>query len=279
MCRRVDSLRPLRFGVSALLSVVGVSVGLYTLPRSTKVDLALLYSRADYVSLFASHYTHFSLDHLLTNLIVLMLLEPLALGLALSADDDWLFDVATATYLLVFPPILSGLNLLVVRSRPGIGFGFSGINMAFLGLLAVALFRYLGAVDDRVRPDDALALFFVGSGIAAGLAVPLRWISLPVVAVSTAAVAAYLYGIHRRVDGLANLGQRVHADGHSALVAAALIVYPGVAVAGFAPSGDAGGTVVNFYTHFLGFGLGFGAAYLTPRSEGLLDGFRSRLGR
>lgn len=275
MDRRVGSLRPLRFGASALLSVVGVSVGLYVLPRSTKVDLALLYSRADYVSLFASHYTHFSLGHLLTNLVVFALLEPLALGLSLSADDDWLFDVATTTYLLVFPPVLSGLNMLVVRSRPGLGFGLSGINMAFLGLLAVALVRCLGAVDDRVRLDDSLALFFVGSAIAAGLAVPLRWVSFSVVAVSTAVAAVYLHGIHRRVDGLDSLGRRVHADGPTALVAASLLVYPAIAVAGFAPSGDADGTVVNFYTHFLGFGLGFVAAYLTPRSEPLADGLRS----
>lgn len=270
MPRRSGSAVRARFGACVFLLVIGALVGVYTLPRPVRVDLALFYSAADYVPLFASHYVHFRLEHLLTNLLVFAVVEPLALVLSLHTADDWLFPVAVTTYLVVFPPVLSGLNLAVVRPHVAFGFGFSGINMAFLGLLPVVLFRYLGSVDERVRPGDALGAFFVGSGIAAGLAVPIRWVSLGLVAVSLAAAGVSLYGLHRRAGGLDHLGERVRTNGRPSLVVTAVLLYPSVAVAGFAPSGQ-GGSVVDLYTHFVGFGLGFAAAYLTARSEARLN--------
>ncbi|MBB6646640.1 hypothetical protein H5V44_10140 [Halobellus sp. MBLA0160] len=100
------------------------------------------------------------------------------------------FLIALATFLLA----LSALNLAVPRNA--LGFGFSGIDMALLGLLPVLLWAYARerfVPDASVRPLPAVFFLFVGwiallalpvspTGVGlAGLATAVAGVSIAVV--------------------------------------------------------------------------------------------------
>jgi len=104
--------------------------------------------------------------------------------------------VALATFLAAFPVVLSALNLAVPRNA--ISFGFSGINMAFAGLLPLLLGVY---ARERFFPEASIralpAVFFPLVGWMAFLALPVSPGSLdePGLAGLATAVAGILLGL------------------------------------------------------------------------------------
>jgi uncharacterized membrane protein YGL010W len=247
-----------------LAAVPATLLAVFVLPRASKVGLALRYTDPTFLSLFANHYVHFDAGHLATNVAVGTAVVSTLFALARATDGDgtrW-FDVTVTVVIVAFPPVLSGLNLLLVRDR--LGFGASGLAMAFVGLLPVALFAYLGRFDDRIGIDHAPVVFFTAMLPAAALVAPSARAALIAGGVSVLAVGLYLRSLYVTVP-LGKLIAAVRRRGDPELVAAAVALSVGLPVAAFLPGGTAARTVPNVYSHLLGFCLGFLGGYFTAR--------------
>lgn len=181
-----------------------------------------------------------------------------------------MFHAATVTFLLAFPLALSALNLAL--PRPHVGFGFSGIAMAFLGLLPLVL---AAAVEERFPRTEATlrapGLFLVGLVVNAWFAVPPSGSRvLLVVAVAVAALVHLPWiptatELRRGVRWLATTER-------GGLVLAGLVALLLVPLAAFPSNPASRNTVLNVYSHFLGYCLGFIVPYAAVQVTERLGG-------
>jgi len=253
--------------VALLAAVPAILVGVFLLPEATREAFVLDYRAPTAVDAYASHFVHFEVTHLAGNLAAYALAVVPAYGYCVAAGRRSDFFAVFGAVLAVFPYALSGLNVGFARSS--VGFGFSGLSMAFLGFLPVALALY---ARERLLPgvtlDHAPLLFFAGVGVVAVLSVPAAPASsLPLVAVALAAVGVATYGwsLWTSVDrtSLTTAAGRAGdvefaAAGVALVLAAPFVAFP------TQPAGS-GGSVLNVYTHLLGFCLGFVVPYATLR--------------
>lgn len=249
----------------ALAAVPVVLGAVFALPESTRRPLAFAYADPTVRTAFTAHYVHLDAGHLAGNVAGYSLLAGLGYALAVLAGYRRFFVVAFATFLLAFPFALSGLNLAVPRNA--IGFGFSGINMAFAGLLPLLLGVY---ARERFFPGSVRALpavFFPLVGWMALLALPVSSGPLdgPGLAGLATAVAGFLLGPLYASSAGIRVRKAVRASGRAAvsnpgdgdLFAVGVVVVVGYPLVGFPgdPTGASG--VVNLYVHLLGFCLAF----------------------
>jgi len=268
----VDRYRPrgLILDLAILVGVPALLLGVYCLPEPTRIELALLYTEPTVLSAYTMHFVHLSADHLVTNLVAYLLVVPLTYVLAVRAGRRDVFRVATVTFLVAFPLVLSGLNLLV--ERPRIGYGFSGINMAFLGLLPLMLLSYLKRhAPATFELDHAPALFFAGVGLIAALAVPSPRLRLGIAGFAACGATLYLRGL-TPIRRLRADVRSLFAEEGAEYAVVGLLVFGLLPIAAFPPDPTGAGSVLNLYTHLLGYCLGFIAPYATVT---LLDGARS----
>lgn len=245
----------------APLAVLGV---VFALPRETRLAYALVYLQPTVTTAYTMHFVHFEFEHLATNLLGYGLLVPTLYLVSLRARRRYWFYVALVSVFVAYPLALSGLNLLF--ARPRVGFGFSGLNMAFLGTLPVLLAALGREVTGSVDHDDAPILFFLGTGLVGTLAAMQepRALTVGVTLGTTGAAVAYGYRLVRRTDGvrdaLVGFAQR---PGDFELVVVGVAVFFGVLLAGFPLDPASEGRVLNVYLHFLGYALGFIVPYTT----------------
>lgn len=237
----------------ALIPVVAVTV--FTLPVEPRESLAFVYGDPSLLTAYSAQFVHFELAHLAANLLGYALVAGFGYTLAVLSGYRRLFGVAAVTYLSAFPPALSWLNLAVPRDA--VGYGLSGLNMAFAGLLALVLVGYAGALDDRVRLRYAPGLFFALVAVISVVALPGTL--GPVIGAASAAVTS-VYGVsawrkwHRDATG------GVRRAGWLDVGVLGAITLVGYQFVGFgSPRVD--GAVVNVYVHLLGFCLGFIVPY------------------
>lgn len=252
---------------SVPLVVAGLFAGLTTADRR---ELAFEYADPSLVTAFTAHYVHIEFEHFVANLFGFVLLAGAAYVLAVLAGRRGLFGVAAVTYLGAFPFVLSGLNLAMTRRA--VGYGLSGVNMAFAGLLGLMLVAYARErVDDRVRMRYAPAVFFLAAGAVSLLAIPVGPLALGIAAACVLAATAYVVTAWRTVVGQsAGPGSACvpHAGAGSSGrwfdvgVLGAAVLAGGLYVA-FPEPGSADEVVVNLYVHLLGFCLGFLVPYVT----------------
>ncbi|MFB6250914.1 MAG: hypothetical protein ABEI27_04380, partial [Halobellus sp.] len=180
-----------------LVAAVPVAlVALFALPRPIRQSFALSYAEPTIVDAYVSNFVHLSLEHFLTNLLVYLVLAPTAYLCYLLADEADRFRIAFVVFLAVLPFVLSSLNAIVLR--PLVGYGFSGVNMAFLGLLPLALVDYASVrFEPNFTIDHALTLFFSGSILIAVLIVPSRLLGIAAVSIAMLGLAIYGYEITR----------------------------------------------------------------------------------
>jgi len=252
----------------ALAVVPAVLASVFVLPIETRMAYAFVYERPTVLTAYTAHFVHRSLEHLLANVIGYALLAGIGYVLALLADARRLFGVAATTYLLAFPPVLSALNLAIPRNA--VGYGFSGVTMAFAGLLAVMLAAYAGR---RLHP--AADVGHAPAGFLAALAVAAVSVSAGSrVATVLAAVAALSALGYVGSAVVAHRGESPHATlsrpGWLDLFVVGLAVFAGYPFVGFPTDLRAGTGVVNAYVHLLGFCLAFLVAYLAAET-GVLD--------
>jgi hypothetical protein len=247
----------------ALAVVPAVALAVFSLPAATRESLAFAYRDPTPVTAYAAHFVHFELEHLVANLLGYALLAGFGYVLAVLADRRRLFGVTAVTYVLAFPFVLSGLNLAVPRNA--VGYGLSGVNMAFAGLLGVVLVAYVGRrLDERVRVRYAPGVFFAAVAVVSLVALPARPVSVGLAAVSAVLAAAYVLSARSAWSELPEAvppvgGTRAGWFDVGVLGAVAFLGYPFV---GFPAPSPVDGTVVNLYVHLLGFCLGFIVPYV-----------------
>ena len=259
--RRLISLREI-----AVLAVFPlVLVGTALLPAETKRTLVFAYTDPTVITAYASHFVHFRVDHLLANLLGYLLVVPTTYLLSTFADRRRLFWTMFATVLLAGPFVLSGLNLAIPRDA--IGYGSSGVIMAFFGILPVALYNYVRPFfvsDLRVR--DLPVLFFLVVGIISGIVLPRSDATMAIAVVSGLLAVGYggfiLVRERRARNRLGSPPRPVRPFGYVELPLVGGVLLVGYPLVGFPSELVAANRVVNLYVHFLGFAIAFVAAYV-----------------
>lgn len=261
--------------VLLLLAVPVVLVGVYSLPVELKRSLAFDYTQPTLATALTAHYVHLEATHLAGNLLSYGVLVAACYPLAVLAGHRRLFRVVAVTYLLAFPFVLSGLNLSVPRAA--VGYGFSGVNMAFAGFLPLALTLYARArLTSAVRLRHAPGLFLAGVAVVPLLVLPLTRVTLVLVAATGVAMVGYAWTtLHdyrgSEADVPAVFVALCRRPGWSDLFVLGLVLFVAYPLVGYPGELVDDGVVVNVYAHFLGFCLSFIGPY-SALELGLFDG-------
>lgn len=252
-----------------LLSLVpAAAVGVFFLPEPLRRSLAFSYVDPTPITAVTATYVHLRIEHLLANLLGYGFVVGTGYVLAVLADRRRLFGTAAVTYLLAVGPLLWVLNLAVPRSA--IGFGLSGVNMAFAGLLPIVLVEFARRrLADAVRPRHAPLPFFLVLTAVALIAVPPSPITTGVALLSGVLAVVYAVSLVTALRGESGrAGRRNGRWLETAVVGAVLTV--GYPLIGFPSEPADGAGVVNLYVHFLGYGLAFIGPYVAMET-GLFD--------
>ncbi|WP_336038253.1 hypothetical protein [Halobacterium yunchengense] len=252
---------------AALALVPAVACGVFLLPPATRRRLAFAYDDPTAVTAYTNHVVHFGVEHLAANVLGFALLAGSGYVLAALAGHRRLFGAAAATYLVAFPPVLSALNLVV--GDDALGYGLSGVNMAFEGLLGLVVVAYARQrLDGRVRVRHAPAVFFAATAAVAVLALPPgRW-AAGIAAASAVVAAGYVASARSawRDATPSPAGGRAESllaqTGWLDVGVLAGVVFAGYLAVGFPAPVGGDGVVVNLYVHLLGFSLGFSVPYV-----------------
>lgn len=253
-----DEGRLLDLPVMLLVPLVLVTV--FQLPRETRWALAFDYTDPTVLTAFTANYVHITRSHLLSNLGGYLLVVVVAYLLALSNDNRLRFYTAFAVILLVFPVPLSYLNLAV--PRPGVGFGFSGLNMALFGFMLVEFAAYLDAhFTTGFGVENSPAFFFAVMGFVASPHAEMD-VGLGLVAISMGLTAIYsgvfLLSYQPSVTGVRD---SIDKQGYFELLVVVVILCPAFVAMAFPRNPVMESAVVNLYVHLVGFCIGFIAVY------------------
>lgn len=267
----------------ALLALpVLAMLGVYALPHATKARLALRYEHPSLLSLYTSSFVHFAPGHLAGDVVAYLVVVAVVYLLSVLGGRRGLFLASFVTFLLVLPWVLGALN--VALARPRLGCGFSGVDMAFFGLLPGALLSYIDSqFTDDVGIRHSPVLFFAGAALIAVFALPS--FSVPSVAVTAIAVGTTLgYGRDVRADleefSLDGFRRATVQDGgYLELAVTAVACFGCFLFLAFPSDPAAHDAVLNLYEHLLGYCLGYLSPFITVFVAGHLGygkGFEER---
>ena len=246
-----------------LLFPAAVFLGVGIFPPGVRQQLAFSYGDPDVLTAFTSHFAHADAAHLLRNLAGYLIIVPTVYLLSVLAGRRQLFYTVFVVILAAFPFVLSGLNLVVPREA--LSLGGSGLTLGFVGYLPVAVAAYVRrwfGVDDVVRREIAGGLFFLGLIVIIPLVVAAFRPVLAIVLTAISVLAVVGYGLTLRNSGIDRETLRKSPPGFAEFGVWSGFVLTAALITGFAadPLSDAG--LVNTYTHFLGYALGFLSSYL-----------------
>jgi uncharacterized membrane protein YgdD (TMEM256/DUF423 family) len=245
-----------------LAAVPFALLAMFSLPAGAREAYVLRYAEPTLVTMYASHFVHRTPIHLAANIAGYAAVVPAAYLSCLLAGRRRLFRVAFVSTLLSLPPGLSALNLLYFERA--VAFGFSGVLLGFFGLLALSLYLYAAdraatAVADRHAP----VAFFIAVAMISVAIAPATRASLAIGVGALLCCGLYirhlpgvLVAVRRLRDGFAGT-----PPGYLELGAVSTLLYFGYPFVAFPADPAQGGTVVNLYTHVLGFALGFISAF------------------
>ncbi|MFT4883541.1 MAG: hypothetical protein ACI8U4_001048 [Natronomonas sp.] len=253
-----------------ILAVPVVLIAVFSLPAAVREAYVLAYTAPTLTTMFTSHFVHQAQSHLAANLFGYAFVVPLTYLLCVLSGRRQLFRVVFVSLLVSLPVALSALNLLFIRPR--VGYGFSGVVMGYFGFLPLALFGYFErqvALD--IERHHSPVLFFLGIATISVAVTSTTAAGVLIAGASLVICGVYAKRLFGSVDllGYLSSGLRETTPGYAELGAVGVVVfltYPFVAFPSN-PIGD--GTVVNLYTHLLGFALGFISTY----SLRLMTGF------
>ncbi|SMO85018.1 hypothetical protein [Halorubrum cibi] len=274
-----------------LSAVPVVLLAAFTLSEETRRSLAFAYHDPTVLTAFSAHYVHLEAAHLLSNVAAYGLLAGVGYLLAVTSGQRRLFFTAFATFCLSFPFVLSAMNLAVPRRA--IGFGFSGVNMAFAGLLPLLLAAFVHARLSNGERTPLSASTPVRL-LPATFLVVVGWIG--VLALPTAADPTGIVGpgvllggvllgargilstpLERRPSVREGLRRVIDRRGYGDLFAVGATLAVAYPVVGFPTDPGVDGGVINLYVHFLGFCLAFIGPYVLL-AGGVFDERTARLG-
>ncbi len=246
--------------------VVIILVALFVLPEALKRTLAFSYVDPTPLTAITAHFVHLTWGHLAANLFGLVVLGGTGYVLAVLGGHRQLFAVLFTTYLLVFPPVLSMLNLAVPRTA--IAYGFSGVNMALAGLLPLVLIEYAGRrIHGGIETGHAPGLFFLVMTLAALIAIPPQPITLGVAAVSGLLTVVYGWQMIQSIRSQpekrrTGTNDRPDLGGWVELGVFGAIVAIGYPLIGYPTDPVFADQVINIYVHTLGYALAFIGGYI-----------------
>lgn len=257
--------------IAVLFSVPIALLAVFLLPAPTRQSLVFQYTEPTVLTAFTAPFVHLGPAHLVVNVFAYFLVVPVAYLLSVASGCRDRFFVVFVTFVLVFPILLSYLNLAVLR--PTAGVGFSGVVMAFVGYLPLALADHLDNRAD-IGPSETLApvFFFLGIALIAGLSVQSVQRDRATVLlgtgglVLTAILSALLYWLSapdRATDVYRKIRSTTGRAGSVELLGFAGIVFVSFLFVAFPPEVVDGSTIVNVYVHLLGYALGFISTYAT----------------
>ncbi|WP_254838234.1 hypothetical protein [Natronomonas marina] len=250
------------FDAGLIVAVPFVLIAVFTLPAGVRESYALEYTDPTLVTMYASHFVHLNVQHLAANLAGYAFLVPTAYLLCLLGDRRRTFRVAFPAFLLALPFGLSGLNLVFFRQA--VAYGFSGVVMGYFGLLTLSLFGYAESRTNLAGGDrHAPVAFFVGIAAIAGALAPASRASAAVAAASLLLCGLYARTLLDLGVPLARFrsGLAESPPGYLELGAVGTLLFFGYPFIAFPADPFQGGTVVNLYTHLLGYALGFISVY------------------
>jgi membrane associated rhomboid family serine protease len=273
--RRVIGRRIGVADVVALAVVPLVLFAVYLLPSDVRRSLVFEYTAPSAVTAVASPFVHFDATHLLVNVVTYGLVASTGLLLSVASGHRQRFYTAFLTFVVVFPGLLSYLNLAVLRLS--VGFGFSGVVMAFVGYLPLALAEYVDAQFGLGSPTTVgPILFFPTLGIISVLSVQSVVPENTTVVLGTsglvvaALLSALLYGVslaQRETDFVWKVRRTVRQAGYFELVVASLVLIFAIPFVGFPADPAFGDGSLNLYVHLLGYALGFLSTYVTAEVQ------------
>lgn len=255
-----DRVRLLDLLLLAVLPTVILAV--YTLPAATRRTLSFLYTEPTLLSAYTAHFVHFTPDHLIANLLAYVVLAGVCYALALLAGRRLFFGTAAVVVLLIFPPLLSFLNLAIPRYA--VSFGSSALNMALLGLLPLLLVSYARTRLSLSVPIRAAPVGFFGLlAWMVVLALPLSAVTLALAAAAAGGALLYVHSLPAgQLPGpRETFRQVVAAGGFGDLFAVGAVLAVAYPIVGFPTDPATTGRVVNMYGHLLGFSLAFIGPY------------------
>ena len=255
----------------------------FLLPLELRRELALLYTQPSLRTMYASHFVHLTLPHLVANLLVYLLVVLFTLALSVWNGRRRRFYLVAFTILVAFPVVLSGLNVLF--PRPRIGMGFSGMNMAFVGYLPHVLadrFRTERPEWERTRSAFLQLAFFIAMVVAAvrvaGSLNAVPRVGLGWLAVAGAGSLFAAVGYTRPVASCLR-SQGLSGGTVPPLSAFGSLLFVLLVVVGFPEVSPEGGSIVNLLLHLLGFSFGYLVPYVAFQVLGVsLDGEPERPG-
>jgi putative flippase GtrA len=250
-----------------VLAVLGVPVVLlfvFALPAGTRESLAFSAGSPTVPTAYTAHFVHLDPGHLWGNLAVYVLVVPGSYLLAALGGRRRIFFVPFVAVLLSFPFVFSALHLAL--DSPGRIVGFSGLNMAFVGMLPLFLTVYLSHLEGDVRLDHAPALFFAGVALIAFRVVPSGQARTGLALGAVLAALAHAVFAYRGLRSGA-VGELVDRSGEFELVTGATVVFFLAVYLAFPSDPTWSGGGVDVYTHFLGYVVGFVVTYVVFRID------------
>ncbi|PAU79997.1 hypothetical protein CK500_15935 [Halorubrum salipaludis] len=249
--------------VIAILFPAALFLGVGVLPPAMREQLAFSTADPELLTALTSNFAHADSTHLFRNLTAYLFVIPTVYLLSVLADRRQLFYTVFVVVFTVFPVVLSGLNLAVPRNA--LSLGASGLTLSFVGYLPVALAEYVRRrfnVVNVVRRILAGGVFFLGLVIVIPLVAAAVQRVLAVALTVVALLAVVVYGVGLRRSGIDRSTLRGPPPGFLELGIWSTAILVAALIAAFPtdPLSEAG--VVNTYTHFLGYALGFLSSYL-----------------
>lgn len=232
-------------------------IAAFALPASAKQGLMFVYTNPTLLAAFANHFVHLSVTHLLGNLIGYGLVVPTAYLLSVVSGQRRQFFIVFATFLLALPFALSALNLVFVRPR--IGIGASGLIMAFVGYLPVPLTAFARSrLGVPASPTQSSGLFFLGLALVAYVAAPATYGMPLAVAAGLAGVLFLLPVIEETTTEAVSLP----GAGYTEVAVFGMALFIGYPLVAFPRTVATSGSIVNVYSHVLGFCFGYIVTYV-----------------
>ncbi len=258
----LSALEPI--DVAVILTVPGVLLALHLLPDTVRESFAFVYAEPSLETAFTATYVHLDQTHLANNLISYLVVVPTAYLLEANSGRRRRFVVVFTTFVLGLGPVLSYLNLAI--ARPGATLGFSVLNLAFLGYLAIAIGTFVDHRSPHRHGRDLSALvFLVGLGWTAVL-LDQRPLTYLIAGCVLALGVGYALTVSGPGVGVRSRFRRLLAEpGRAELTLFATLVFLAVPVFSFATLYAPEGATVNRWGHLVGFTMGFLGPFVTGR--------------
>lgn len=240
-------------GVVITIPVVAV-LGVYGIPSATKRGMVFVYRDPTLLGAYTANFVHFSIPHLLANLLGYLLVGVTAYGACLLARRRQSFLTAFVGFILLYPLGLSYAN--VVLGRSGIGYGFSGVVMSFVGFLPLALGWLIRQQYRSGAPIGLARLLFLSGLVVISFRAGSGPDWLPIAQVATGvAFASVLVTLVRSRDRIQTLAEP-GLQPTQLLIVLGVILVIGLTYGAVSPANQAS-RVPNLRVHLIGYVMGF----------------------